>query len=143
MFSNKLPWIVVLFFIFSVIIFIISILITSGRTSFFGLASTSGAGSYISQENSYIFASPLQAQSGRQQQIRITLFILNSQGLGVSGETVSLVNDLGLTIDAVQPVTDNYGKAIFDLSSQNPGKYKIMAKIGSTTLPQSVTISFN
>lgn len=143
MFANKLPWIVVLFFIFSVIIFIVSILITSGRTSFFGLASTSGSDTNVSTANSYIFASPLQAQSGGNEQIRVTVFILNSEGLGVSGETVSLANDLGLTVNSVQPTTDTYGKAIFDIASQNPGEYKVGAKSGSTLLPQTVLVSFN
>lgn len=142
MFRNKLPWFVVTFFILSVIIFILSLLITSGRTSFFGLATTAGSDSNISQENSYIFASPLQAQAGNQQ-IRVTVFILNSGGLGVSGQTVSLINDSGLSINAIQPVTDNYGKVIFDISSQNSGDYKIMAKAGSSTLPQSVIVTFN
>lgn len=143
MLTNKLPWIVVAFFIISVTILIISILITSGRTSFFGLASISSSDSNISHENSYIFASPLQVQAGGKQQIRVTVFILNSEGLGVSGQTVSLVNDSGLSINAIQPVTDNYGKAIFDISAAASGDYKVMAKAGSTTLPQSIIVAFN
>ena len=143
MLKKSLPWIIILFFLFSLLIFVVSSFLVSQRTSFFGRATSGPADSNISQDNSYMFASPLQATAGNLEKIRITVFILNGQGLGVQGETVTLINDSGISVNAIQSVTDSYGKAIFDINATNPGDYSIGAKVGLTTLAQSVIVSFN
>jgi hypothetical protein len=45
-------------------------------------------------------------------------------------------------ISETQPMTDNLGRAIFDLTSSNPGNYTIIAEASGVTLPQQVSISF-
>ncbi len=94
------------------------------------------------RENSYIFASPIQAQGNGQEKIRINVFLLDSQGLGVSQKTVTLSSTPMLNIEAVQPQTDDFGKAIFNLSSSLPGKYQISASTSDFVLKQQLSILF-
>ncbi len=94
------------------------------------------------RENSYIFASPIQAQANGQEKIRINVFLLDSQGLGVGQKQVTLSSNPSLNIEAVQPQTDDFGKAIFNLSSSLPGKYQISASTPDFTLKQQISVLF-
>lgn len=119
----------------------------SARTSFFGKAygppaSSGSNASYVRLENCYLFASPLQAKADDKEKIRVTAFILDSQGKGVAGEAVFLNQNEKLTISAVMPVTDDLGRAIFDLSTSSIGEYAIEAKVSNKTLPQKIRVTF-
>ena len=92
--------------------------------------------------NSYLFASPVAAKADGQQSIRITIFILDGQGLGVSNQTVTLSLPAPLSQKPVQPQTDQYGKAIFDLTSTTADKFKVSASINSGQIPQSLNLVF-
>ena len=72
----------------------------------------------------------------------MTAFILDSQGKGVIGEVVFLGQDERLEITPVQTITDNLGRAIFDISSKTPVDYLIEARVGNKVLPQRVKVSF-
>lgn len=93
--------------------------------------------------NSYLFASPLQAKANSQEQIRVTVFILDSRGLGVPNLLVNLNKPSGLTTVTAQDTTDNMGRATFDLTSASPGKFPVTAQINGKPLPQTVSLSFN
>jgi len=93
-------------------------------------------------QNSYLFASPVTAKADGQQSIRVTVFILDGQGLGVANQTVTLSLPAPISQKPIQPQTDQYGKAIFDLSSSSIGKFQISASVNNDTLPQSLTIVF-
>jgi hypothetical protein len=93
-------------------------------------------------ENSYIFASPLQAKADNKEKVRITIFLLDGRGLGVANQTVSLNLPKNITIHNQQEITDQNGKAIFDLSSATAQTANITATTGSSKLPQSVKIVF-
>jgi len=104
-------------------------------------ASTSS--SKIVLQNSYLFVSPLQAQADGLQKIRATVFIIDSQGLGVSNRLVQLKSSpVTLNIQAIQATTDDTGKAVFDLTSTISGKYSLEASVDSTPLPQQVQLLF-
>lgn len=107
------------------------------------ISSRASGGSAFSVENSYIFASPLVARAGSSDKIRITVFVLNNQGLGVPNQQVSLNKSPDLLIEQQNSLTDSYGRAIFDLSSATPGEYVIGANISSTKLNESIKIIFN
>ncbi len=97
----------------------------------------------LSLENSYVFASPLRAKTGGEQ-IRITVFILNDRGLGMSGKTVSIGGGGQLQVTPIQSVTDSQGRATFDIASQSsPGVYIIQASVDGASLTQKVTVSFD
>lgn len=96
----------------------------------------------ISAENSYVFSNPLKALSDGKEKIRVTVFVLNSQGLGVFGKKVTLTANSQVVVDPIQPTTDSTGKAIFDYTSTIPGEYYLEVTADNVTLPQKVRLSF-
>src|SRR3989339_1409424 len=90
----------------------------------------------FSIDNSYIFSTPSQARANGQEKIRLTVFVLNNQGLGVLGKKVFIETDSSLTIDTIQGSTDNYGKAYFDISATKPAQYYLEIKIDDKALNQ-------
>ncbi len=128
--------------VITVVALIISLTLLQNRSSFFGVASQLNSNDQLSRDNSYIFASPLVAKASANEKVRVTVFILNSRGLGISGTEIELKTDPGITIEQVKNVTDNYGKAIFDISAINPGEYLVEAMVNNSSLPQKVTVSF-
>ncbi len=103
----------------------------------------SAAQQNFSPENSYVFVTPLKALANNQEQIRVTVFILNNQGLGVSGKAINLVNQPGLNIQAVQAVSDSYGKAVFDVSASQKGDYYLEVDVGMIKLNQKAHLTFD
>jgi len=115
------------------------------RTSFYSRATdpVEEHSGVVSLENCYIFASPLQARIGGDEKIRVTVFILDDSGKGVLGKTVFLTNNPKLVVSAAQPVSDDLGRAFFDVSSSSAGEFILQASVGSQTLPQEVKVTFN
>jgi len=97
----------------------------------------------FSIDNSYIFSTPSQARANGQEKVRLTVFILNNQGLGVLGKKIFIGTDPSLNIEAIQGLTDNYGKAYFDISSSKAGEYFLEIKVDDTALNQKAHIIFN
>ena len=127
--------------VFLVLALISSLYLTLRTTIFFGKATGSSSNSLV-LENSYLFASPLQAKADGKEQIRITVFLLDSRGLGVPGQSVSLILPQTITVQTPQDTTDDTGKIIFDLSSPVASQLDIQAKTGNNTLPQKVHLIF-
>lgn len=97
----------------------------------------------FSVDNSYVFSTPSQARANGQEKIRLTVFVLNNQGLGVLGKKIYVRSDSSLNIEAVQGLTDTYGKAYFDISATKAGEYFLEIKIDDTALYQKAHIVFN
>jgi len=120
--------------------------LSAGRTTFFGKASGSGV---LSAGNSYVFGSPLSARIGGDK-IRVTVFILDGQGKGISGKLVTVnckeavtCQTNGIVFSDVQPQTDSLGQSIFDISGSVAGQYELQASTEGIAIPQTVTITFN
>lgn len=96
----------------------------------------------FSPDNSYVFMSPLRAKANNDEKIRVTVFVLNSQGLGVQGRVISLSAAPGVTTEAVQGITDGFGKAYFDISSSRAGEYYLDVHVDQSILPQKAHLSF-
>lgn len=120
---------------------IITIILIPKNIVFFSKA-TSSNNPITTLENSYLFASPVQAKADGQEKIRITVFVLDGRGLGVSNRTVTLNLPQHLTSIHVQSITDESGKAIFDLSSVNKGTFNISALADNKELPQKLRVVF-
>jgi len=138
--KSVLILIVVFFLLFSLagLVFFIS-----QRTTFFGRAYTPrGTSGLVSVENSYLFASPLTARADGQEKIRLTVFLLDSSGRGVAGMPVFLGQDERLTIYPTQPLTDELGRAFFDISATTAGTYLIEARAENKVLPQRLKLTF-
>lgn len=101
-----------------------------------------GVAPSLSLDNSYIFASPLRAKAGGEK-IRITVFVLDSRGLGISGKKVTLGSGNSLLVVPIQPATDGQGRAIFDISASSVGVYIMAAAADGVNLTQKATISFD
>ncbi|KKQ48446.1 MAG: hypothetical protein US68_C0032G0007 [Candidatus Shapirobacteria bacterium GW2011_GWE1_38_10] len=99
--------------------------------------------SSIAIDNSYMFASPLKAATGNVEKIRITVFILDGTGSGVSGKVINLTGINSLAVYSIQPTTDTTGRAIFDVAAGTSGTYEIGAMVGALTLSQKVTVTFD
>lgn len=96
----------------------------------------------ISIDNSYIFASPVRASAGGDL-IRVTVFLLDQNGEGVFDQTVFLKGVTGINIKEVQTLTDETGKAIFDIGSSSPGSFELTANVSGIELPQKVRLIFD
>jgi len=94
------------------------------------------------RENSYLFASPIQAKADGQEKIRVTIFLLDSQGLGVSQQAVTLKAPPPIQVETLQSTTDDLGKATFNLSSATPGKFEISASTTTLVLSQKINLLF-
>lgn len=134
----------------SIVFFLILLLVLVGFIGAFGLyevkffstrADVSQA--TFSVDNSYIFSTPSQARANGQEKIRLTVFILNNQGLGVLGKKIFVGTDPSLNIEAIQGLTDGYGKAYFDISSIKAGQYFLEIKADDTALNQKANLVFN
>lgn len=98
----------------------------------------------LSLDNSFVFASPLRANAVGGERIRITVYILDDRGIGIIGKKVIIGGGKGLQVTSVLPVTDNLGRATFDIaSSGTPGVFLIQAAVDGVTLTQKATISFD
>lgn len=134
----------------SILFFIILLMVIVGFIGAFGLYEvkffTSRADisqASFSIDNSYIFSTPSQARVNGQEKIRLTVFILNNQGLGVLGKKIFIGTNPSLNIEAIQGLTDNYGKAYFDISSSKTGEYFLEIKVDDTALNQKAHLVFN
>jgi len=134
----------------SILFFIILLLVIIGFIGVFGFyevnffssrASVSQAS--FSIDNSYIFSAPSQASANGQEKIRLTVFILNNQGLGVLGKNIFVGSNPSLNIEAIQGLTDSYGKAYFDISASKAGEYFLEIKVDGTALKQKAHLIFN
>lgn len=96
----------------------------------------------FSIDNSYVFITPLRARANGQEKIRVTVFILNDQGLGVMGKKVFIDRDEALNIEEIQALTDNFGKAYFDVASGKTGEYYLKILVDNTQLKQKIHLSF-
>lgn len=137
-----------LFLILLLIIFLLfslalTVFFINQRTTFFGRAFSSIENSgEVALENSYLFASPLSAQAGDKEKIRVTVFLLDNQGKGVAGQAVFLGQNEKLEITTVQGVTDDLGRAYFDIAAFSTGEYLIEARVDNLVLPQRVKLNF-
>ena len=96
----------------------------------------------VSIDNSYLFASPLKAAVSVER-IRITAYILDGQGTGVSGRQVTLGGDnTSVRIYPISPVTDEYGRATFDIMGNSAGLFTLEASVDGKKLGQKVTVNF-
>lgn len=96
----------------------------------------------FSVDNSYVFVTPLRAKANNDEKIRITIIVLNNQGLGVSNRKVVVPVTTGLIAEATQGLTDQYGKAFFDISSSTKGEFYLDVLVDDTSLKQKAHLSF-
>lgn len=136
---------------FWLIVILVIFLITLGVLVYyirFAVSTTPKASNFntvnvVSVSNSYIFASPVRATAGGDL-IRVTVFILDDEGNGLYDKKVTVKsNNQDLIIKEVQSLTDETGKAIFDISSKIANQYIIEAFVDNVVLPQKLKLIFD
>lgn len=128
--------------LFILIVFVlIGVYLVKQRTSIIPRARGPADDIQADLANSYIFVSPLQALSGGEK-IRVNIFILDNRGRGLQGKTVIMGSASGPRVDAIQPKSDEIGRAVFDISSAVPGVFIIEASVDGAILPQRVSVTF-
>lgn len=101
-----------------------------------------------SLSNSYVFGAPLSVEADGQSKIRVSAFLLTNEGRGFPDRQIDLRvtprEQAGGTpeVQPVQPITDNFGQAIFEVSSTDPGQYVVTAVVDGMEIPQTVTLTF-
>lgn len=126
----------------SIVLIILSAVIANNQTKLTSRAQVPRSTSFFSIVNSYVFVSPISANADGVSIIRVTVFLLNDQGLGVAGQRVSLQVSGPVNIAQTEPITDSFGRAIFDLTSSNPGNYTVIAEVTGASLEHRASISF-
>jgi len=102
----------------------------------------------FSLSNSYVFGAPLLVRADGEEKVRVNAFLLNEDGRGVPNQVVGLraEDNSGragvVEVGEVQPMTDEFGKAVFELSSEKEGQFVVTASVGGTDWPQTVTVTF-
>jgi len=112
------------------------------RTTIFVKKAAVGNQSTVVLENSYIFTSPLQAKADGKEKMRLTIFILDGRGIGVANQEITIQTSSKITILEIQSLTDETGKAVFDLTSETSGQFNVSAVTPSGTVPQQVKVLF-
>lgn len=141
--SKWLALLVLLLIILLLFSLILTVFYIGQRTTFFSRAFSSIESSGdVALENSYLFISPLSAQSGGKEKIRLTVFLLDNQGRGVANQAVFLGQNEKLEVTIIQGVTDNLGRAYFDIAAFSSGDYYLEAKTNNQILPQRVKLNF-
>ncbi|MCW1949438.1 MAG: Ig-like domain-containing protein [Candidatus Shapirobacteria bacterium] len=74
--------------------------------------------------------------------IRLTVFLLDGRGLGVGNQTINLKLPSSVTINNQQEITDQSGKAFFDISSSTAQTINVTATTNNLTLPQKIRVVF-
>ena len=98
----------------------------------------------FSPENSYVITTPSKAKADGAQKIRVSVFILNGQGLGVLGKKIEATNPdtANLVIDTASSTTDALGKAYVDVASKVATELYLDIKVDGTALPQKAHLLF-
>lgn len=143
--EEKRPNYLILVIILIIFLLTLGILVYYVRfqTSIAPKASSFNTAKSISVTNSYVFASPVRASAGGDL-IRVTVFILDSEGNGLFDQKVVLKSiDTSLVVKDIQSLTDETGKAIFDLSSDVTGNFAVDTYANNIQLPQSLKVIFD
>lgn len=138
----KYVWLIIILIIF---LFTLGLLVyyIRFRTSITPKASTLNITSFVSISNSYLFASPIRAKASGDL-IRITIFLLDDEGNGIFDKKVNLRALEGqLNIKEIQSLTDETGKAVFDVASSVIGVFNLEAFTEDLVLPQRVKVIYD
>ncbi len=141
----KRPNYLILIIILLIFILTLAILVYYIRfqTSIAPRASSLNISKSVSLTNSYVFASPVRAKAGGDL-IRVTVFVLDNEGNGLFDQKVELMsNDNTVSFKEIQSLTDETGKALFDVSSDLAKSYTIFVSTNSVPLPQSLRVIFD
>jgi Bacterial Ig-like domain (group 1) len=91
----------------------------------------------MSVKNSFLLGEKILARADGKDKCVVNVFVLDAKGKGVFGKQVQL-NGLG-SLDAV---SDNFGKATFELTSTMTNQYELVASVNGIPLGKTIKVTF-
>lgn len=95
--------------------------------------------SIISFTNSYFIGGKLLARADGKDTCVVNVFALDTTSKGVRGKSVEIE---GMTDQILNGVTGEDGKAIFKVTSETEGQFKLTAKIDGVVVGKVITVTF-
>lgn len=96
--------------------------------------------SIVSIDNSYVLGDKMLAKANGLDKAVVNVFVLDKDGKGVSGKSVSLKGNSKI-VPATE-ITDSQGKAVFNLTSTVEIQDKVTAIIEGVEVGKTVTVTF-
>lgn len=112
------------------------------------LLTKAAAPTRFSLSNSYVFGAPLLAHADGREKVLVNAFLLNEDGKGVPDQVLTLAaeakgtNSGEVEVREIQGLTDKFGKAVFELTSEDEGQFVVAASVGGVSFPQTITVTF-
>jgi len=91
----------------------------------------------VSIKNSFLIGEKIMAKADGVEKCIVNVFVLDADGKGVVGKQVQL-SGLG----SFSKVSDNLGKASFELTSTIAKQYELTASVNGVLLGNTVTVTF-
>jgi len=82
----------------------------------------------LNRNDSFVFTVPACGTAGLDgQSVRTSVVALTTNGLGLENASCKIVAPFSshLSVVSIQSITDSYGKAMFDVSAEQPGIYEV------------------
>jgi len=95
--------------------------------------------SKVSLGNSYLIGGRILAKADGTDKCVVNVFVMDSSGKGVKGVPVNLSGMVG---EDLQSVSENDGKAIFELTSNREGQFSLIATINGIPLEKVIKVTF-
>jgi len=93
----------------------------------------------VSLSSSYLIGGNILAKADGLDKCVVNVFVLDANSKGVRGVAVSLS---GMGGGELQAVSDNEGKAVFEVTSVEEGQYTLSASIGGVPLDRTLRVTF-
>lgn len=101
------------------------------------LSSKASNAQRVSVKNSFLLGVKILAKANGEEKCVVNVFVLDADGKGLLGRQVQL-SGLG-SFDAV---TDNLGKATFELTSTEAKQYELTASVDGVSLEKTMKVTF-
>jgi hypothetical protein len=101
------------------------------------LTTKAGSAQKVSVKNSFLLGEKISAKADGEDKCVVNVFVLDADGKGILGKQVQL-SGLG-SLDAI---TDNFGKATFELTSNVVNQYELAASINGAPLGKTMKVTF-
>lgn len=93
--------------------------------------------SKVSLSKSFVLGEKIMAKADGVDKCVVNVFVLDADGMGIAGKQVQLSG-----LESQVSVTDNTGKATFELTSTMAKQYELAASIGGASLGKTMKVTF-
>lgn len=95
----------------------------------------------VSLADTIIIGEKVLAKADGEDKSKINVFVMDKSGKGIKGKSVELTGNLvGLPMNSM---TEDDGRAVFEVGTTTKGQYKLGANVEGIELGKFVTVTFN